>query len=169
MTRSKFIIMKHEAKRAGLHYDLRFKMPNSKDWDSYAVRKGVPTEPGKKVMAVKTTIHSEKEALFTGKIETGYGAGKLSKWDGGSCDIIKYDKKHMTIDFKGSKVKGIYHFISTGVMDKDYSKPTYLLFKGKIVQETTGMISRIPSCGEMVDTEEGPTEEVPEKKLSWSK
>ena len=28
-TQSKFVVMKHEAKRAGLHYDLRFKLPKS--------------------------------------------------------------------------------------------------------------------------------------------
>jgi len=61
--------MKHQAKRAGLHYDLRFKMPNSKDWASFAVPKGIPTTPGKKVLAIKTTTHSEKEALLTGVID----------------------------------------------------------------------------------------------------
>ena len=84
MTPSEFVIMKHEAKRAGLHYDLRFKMPKSNMWDSYAVRKGVPTEPGKKVLAVKTTLHSRKEALLTGNIKDGYGAG--GKGSSGECN-----------------------------------------------------------------------------------
>jgi hypothetical protein len=132
MTRSKFVVMEHKANKAGLHFDLRFRMPKSKDWDSYAVRKGIPTQPGKKVLAVKTTIHSEKEALLTGKIESGYGAGVLKKWDDGSCDIIKYSDKHIVIDFKGSKVKGIYHFVNTGVIDKDFNKMNYLLFRGKL-------------------------------------
>ena len=132
MTKSQFIVMKHEAKRAGLHYDLRFKMPGSNNWASFAVRKGVPTLPGQKVLAVRTHDHTRQEALFTGEIKQGYGAGKLTKWDGGSCDIIKYGTGHIAIDFKGSKVKGIYHFISTGVIDKDYKKQQYMLFKGKI-------------------------------------
>ena len=159
MTTSKFVIMKHEAKKAGLHYDLRFRIPKSKDWDSYAIRKGVPTEAGKKVLAIKTTIHSEKEALLTGNITDGYGAGKLTKWDNGTCIIHKYNDKHITIEFKGSKVKGIYHMISTGFIDKDFKKPTYLLFKGKAIKEGTGMISRVPAISNGDEVEEGPTED----------
>jgi len=164
MTTSRFIIVEHKAKRAGLHYDLRFRIPSSKDWASFAVPKGVPTEPGKKVTAIKTTIHTEKDALLTGKIEQGYGAGTLKKWDSGSCNIIKYSDRHMVIDFGGSKVKGIYHLISTGVIDKDYNKPTYLLFKGKMVSEGCGMISRIPSRGISSDVEEGQAEDEEENK-----
>ena len=133
MTNSKFIIVKHEAKRAGLHYDLRFQMPNSQNWASFAVRKGVPTSPGQKVLAIRTHDHTAKEALMLGTIESGYGAGKLSKWDDGSCIIHKYSSAHMAIEFKGRKVKGIYHLISTGVIrKKEFKSKQYLLFKGKM-------------------------------------
>ena len=128
---SKFVIMKHEAKRAGLHYDFRFKIPGSGNWDSFAVRKGVPTEKGKKVLAVRTTQHTEKEALLTGTIKSGYGAGKLTKVDGGSCIILKYKDSSMSIILKGSKFKGLYHMVSTGVIDKNFDGKQYLLFKGK--------------------------------------
>ena len=130
---SKFIVVKHEAKRAGLHYDLRFKMPGSKNWASFAVRKGVPLEPGKKVLAVRTHDHSDEEALFLGTIETGYGAGNLSKWDSGSCLIEKFTIPHIIVEFKGSKIKGIYHFINVGVSKGRpfYKNKQYMLFKGK--------------------------------------
>ena len=135
MIASKFVVIKHEAKKAGLHYDLRFRIPKSQRWTSFAVRKGVPTTIGTKAVAIKTRIHTEEGALFVGTLETGYGAGKFTKWDDGPCDIIKYSDRHMVIDFKGSKVKGIYHLISTVVINK-YSKnkkdSTYLLFKGKL-------------------------------------
>jgi hypothetical protein len=160
--------MKHQANRAGLHFDLRFKMPNSKDWDSFAVRKGVPTLPGKKVLAVRTTVHSEREALLVGKIEKGYGAGTLTKWDGGSCDIIKYKDKHIVLDLKGSKVKGIYHMTSTGYIDKKFDKKSYMLFKGKSVAEGSGMITRIPaiaSDGDEVEEDQGNSVS---KRLPWS-
>jgi len=138
MTKSRFVIMKHEAKRAGLHYDLRFKKPNSNMWDSFAVPKGVPEKPGQKVLAVRTTLHTEKEALFTGTIKPGeYGAGKLTKFDGGSCDILKYTPAHIVLDFKGSKIKGIYHMVSTKISSrssKDKEK-AYFLFKGKVKTE----------------------------------
>jgi len=128
---SEFVVMKHKAKRAGLHYDLRFKIPGSNDWDSFAVPKGIPLEAGKRVLAVRTTIHSRDEALFTGTIESGYGAGKLTKWDGGRCLILKYSTPHISIIFKGSKVKGLYHLINTGIKDKKSEGKQYLLFKGK--------------------------------------
>jgi len=145
MTNSKFIIVEHHAEKARLHWDLRFRMPKSKLWASFAVRKGVPTKPGQKVLAVKTHDHTEKEALFIGTIKQGYGAGVLKKWDDGSCIIHKYGRGHIVIEFKGSKVKGIYHLVSTGVVDKNYKKQQYFLFKGKIIKEAgCGMTSRIP-------------------------
>lgn len=130
-SKSKFIVVEHNAKKARLHWDLRFIMPNSKIWMSFAVRKGVPLEPGKKVLAVRTHDHTEKEALMLGTIESGYGAGELKKWDDGACIIHKYSPSHMTIEFKGRKLKGVYHLISTGFIDKDYKRQTYMLFKGK--------------------------------------
>ena len=129
--KSEFVVMEHEAKRAGKHFDLRFKMPGSNNWASFAVRKGVPTEKGKKVLAVRTHDHSRKEALMTGTIKKGYGAGKLKKWDGGKCDILKYKPSSMSLIFKGRKVKGLYHLVSTGVMDKNFDGKQYLLFKGR--------------------------------------
>lgn len=131
MAASKFIVVEHKAKRAGLHYDLRFKIPGSSKWASFAIRKGVPLETGKKVLAVKTGDHTEREATFIGTIKTGYGAGVLKKWDSGSCDVLKFSTAHITVNFKGSKVKGTYHFVSTGVIDKDYDKPSYMFFKGR--------------------------------------
>lgn len=166
MTKSKFIIVEHHAKKARLHWDLRFRMPKSKNWASFAVRKGIPTEPGKKVLAIRTHEHSEKEALFIGTIKDGYGAGVLKKWDFGDCIIQKYGRGHIVIEFKGRKVKGLYHLVSTGLMNKkEYKKQQYLLFKGKLgikeslyrddrfdpktqkggmVSQAVGMISRVP-------------------------
>lgn len=153
-----FIVIEHKALKAGLHYDLRFEIPKSNKWASFAIRKGVPLSPGKKVLAVRTKDHSKQEALFTGNIKAGeYGGGKLKKWDGGSCKILKYSKTSMTLDFKGSKVKGIYHLVSTGVIDKDFKKPTFMLFKSSKLAEililkecgddsggSCGMVSRVP-------------------------
>lgn len=133
---SKFIVVEHKAKRAGLHYDLRFRMPKSSLWASFAVRKGIPEETGKKVLAVRTHDHTEKEALYTGEIKSGYGAGKLKRWDSGSCIIYKFSNAHISVEFKGRKIKGLYHLVNTGVMDKDYKSEKYMLFKGRIDVKT---------------------------------
>lgn len=129
MTTTKFVVIEHDAKKAGKHFDIRFKKPNSNMWDSFACPKGIPLKPAERRMVIKTTEHTEKEAIFTGEIKSGYGAGILKKWDSGSCIIEKYSKKHIVIIFKGSKLKNKYHFISTGVMDKNFKAPTYLFFK----------------------------------------
>lgn len=132
-TKSRFILIKHEALRAGLHWDLRFKIPGKQDWDSYAIRKGIPTGSEKR-MAIRTTIHTEEEALYLGKIPPGeYGAGELFKWDSGSCEILRYEPgRHIVIRFHGSKIYGIYHFINLSRLKKG-SENQYYFFKGKIL------------------------------------
>jgi len=167
MYNSEFVVTEHRAKRAGLHWDLRFEIPKSKLWASFAVRKGVPLSPGTKVLAIRTPDHKKDEALLTGTLKSGYGAGKFKKWDRGKCIIHKYSVAHMTIEFKGKKLKGLYHLINIGVVDKNFKGLQYFLFKGKLINETTGMISRIPSGGIAEDTEEGPTEEIGVT-LPWS-
>jgi bifunctional non-homologous end joining protein LigD len=100
---------------------------------SFAVRKGIPLEPGTRVLAVRTHDHTKEEALFLGTIKDGYGAGRLKKWDDGDCIIHKFGPGHIAIEFKGRKVKGLYHLISTGVVNKgEYKRQQYMLFKGKI-------------------------------------
>lgn len=128
MNKSEFVIVKHEAKRAGLHYDFRFKKPKSKMWDSFAVRKGVPMRPGEKVLAVKTTEHTEKEARLTGVLASGYGAGKFTMEDEGSCEILKYTDKHISIRLSGKKFTGVYHLFRT---PQNRKQKDYFLFKGR--------------------------------------
>jgi len=132
-TKVKFIIHTHHAKKAGVHTDVRFQKPNdTKNWLSFAVRKGVPTKPGVRVLAIKTNLHSEKEALFTGEIPEGeYGAGKLEIFDKGTATIELYKPAHIAINFNGKKIKGLYHFINIGVSNrKKFKDNQYLLFKG---------------------------------------
>jgi bifunctional non-homologous end joining protein LigD len=134
---SRFIVVEHKAFRAGLHYDLRFKIPGSANWASFAIRKGIPTQPGTKVLAMRTNDHSESEALFLGTIPSGeYGAGELIKWDDGSCEVLKYTSPHITINFKGNKVNGLYHFINLGVVHRNYKEKSYLFFKSREAPKT---------------------------------
>ena len=127
MTKSKFVVVKHEAKKAGLHYDFRFKMERSKMWASFAVRKGVPSKPGEKVLAVRTEDHTEKDALLTGVLKSGYGAGKFTMHDSGSCDILKFSDRHISIRLNGKKFKGVYHLFRI----TDAKQKNYFLFKGR--------------------------------------
>lgn len=129
---TKFILVEHTALTRGKHWDLRFSIPNSKNWASFAMNQMPPEEPGKRVYITRTNDHSEKEALFIGKIPEGtYGSGSLKKVDGGNCNVIKYTNAHIVIDFKGKKLKGIYHFINMGVIRRDYKSKVYAFFKAK--------------------------------------
>jgi len=133
-TNSKFVVTEHDAKKARLHWDLRFRMPNSKLWASFACRKEIPLKSGTRILAIRTHDHTEKEAKTTGTIEKGYGAGKLKEWDSGSCVIEKYTSSHIVIEFKGKKTKGYYHMISLGNIKgrPAYKDQQYLLFKGSL-------------------------------------
>ena len=132
MAKSKFILIKHEARKAGLHFDLRFQIPGKKDWDSFSLPKGIPVGSEKR-MIIRTTIHSEKEATFVGTISSGYGSGILKKEDSGTCDILRYEPgKHIAIKFNGSKLKGVYHFINMVKIGRGKGKQ-YLFFKGKML------------------------------------
>jgi len=130
---SEFVVIDHNALKAGKHQDLRFKLPNSPMWASFAVKKRVPLTTGVKVLAIRTNDHSYADATFTGVLKSGYGAGTFKKFDGGSCEILKFDKKHIAINFHGHKVKGLYHLISVQhISSKNKSKQKeYILFKGK--------------------------------------
>ncbi len=135
MIKSRFVVTEHSAKKARLHWDLRFRMPKSKLWASFACRKQIPLKPGIRILAVRTHDHTEKDALMTGTIEKGYyGAGTLKDWDKGNCEIEKYSSAHIVIKKKKKKLKGIYHLINIGnIRGKPvYKAQNYMLFKGKV-------------------------------------
>jgi DNA ligase D-like protein (predicted 3'-phosphoesterase) len=130
----RFIIHDHHARKAGYHQDIRFQNPiDLRQWYSFAVPKRVPLKPGTKVLAIRTHIHSEEEALFQGEIPAGeYGGGTLMLFDQGACKIQKLTSAHIVILFQGSKVKGLYHFISIGNVKRgDFKQQHYMLFKSK--------------------------------------
>jgi bifunctional non-homologous end joining protein LigD len=132
---ARFVIHLHDAIKRGKHYDLRFQIPNSSNWASFATTKELPKQPGESLYIVRANDHSEKEALFTGTIPEGeYGAGTLKVWDSGSCTISKYSPYHIIIDFHGSKLKGIYQFLNVGIFGgkQSYKKKVWKFFKSKV-------------------------------------
>jgi hypothetical protein len=135
---SEFILVRHEAKKRGVHYDLRFEIPNSKLWASFSLNEMPPTQPNKRIYIPRTNDHSRETALYTGKIPEGeYGAGIIKKIDGGDCEIVKYRNSHIIVDFKGKILKGKYHFINVGTYDKkrNYKKKVYGFFKAKDIKQ----------------------------------
>lgn len=131
---AKYILVKHEALKRGTHYDLRFEIPNSKNWASFALNELPPTEPGKRIYIPRTTDHSSHDALYLGKIDEGeYGAGILIKIESGNCEVIKFTNSHIIVNFKGKKLRGNYHFINAGLFGKkrNFKQKVYSFFKAK--------------------------------------
>ena len=133
-----FVLDRHEAIKRGLHWDLRFKLPDSKNWASFSMNKFPPSKPGEKIYIPRSPDHSEEGALFTGTIEKGeYGAGKIIREDQGECVVHKYTKTHIVVEFHGKKLKGLYHLINTSVFSKkkaNFYRNIYSFFKGKITE-----------------------------------
>ncbi len=130
--KSRFAIHLHLAKRAGRHHDIRFEIPNSDLWASFATKKEIPLETGKKILLFRTNDHTEEQALMVGKIESGYGAGVLKLWDSGDCIIEKYSNQHIVITFFGKKIKGKYHLINLNQITRKSNKErAYIFFKAK--------------------------------------
>jgi DNA ligase D-like protein (predicted 3'-phosphoesterase) len=123
-----FVIQKHDA--SSLHYDFRIQIDGV--LKSWAVPKGLSTDPREKRLAIRTEDHPIEYANFEGVIpEDEYGGGPVLIWDRGEFRNIKEEDKgdasllknlqegHLTIWLEGEKLKGGYALIRTGKSDDD--------------------------------------------------
>lgn len=123
--RQTFIISSHQAKRAGLHYDLYLSTTEDcVDFLAYALPRGFPTEKGVKHLAIKVENHSPEAVNFEGEIKEGYGAGTKEIWDEGTYIPYRHivAPKPIRIDFFGSKIVGTWYL-------KHWSENRWLIFK----------------------------------------
>ena len=119
-TKGTFVIRRHTALRAGLHFDLHL------DGESFAIPKGMPKTSGTKVLAIATQYHTPSEARFTGTIPKGqYGAGTTEIIDEGEMTIIEHTPNKIAFHLHGDTYAGNYFLIKT----PRYGKSTWLLMK----------------------------------------
>jgi len=69
-----FVDHGHEARRSGLHHDLRLSDGNVAF--SWAIKKGLPEKPGEKRTAIRQPDHKVSYISFQGHLPSGYGATK---------------------------------------------------------------------------------------------
>ena len=83
-----FVVQKHAAQRAGLHWDLRLEHAGAL-W-SWAVPKGPSLDPADRRMAIHVEDHPIDYADFQGVIPAGeYGGGSVETWDRGTWEPLE--------------------------------------------------------------------------------
>jgi bifunctional non-homologous end joining protein LigD len=104
-----FVVQRHDARR--LHYD--FRLERNGALASWAVPKGIPLEPGQRVLAVHVEDHPLDYATFEGEIPKGnYGAGTVEIWDSGTYELVEEKRDGgLTVRLRGSRLEGTWTLV----------------------------------------------------------
>jgi len=138
-----FVVQKHQAHRAGLHYDFRLEHDGVL-W-SWAVRKGPSLDPKDRHVAIHVEDHPLDYADFAGNIPDGqYGAGKVEIWDRGTWDPLNDPDEGMrtgdlTFALHGQRLNGRFHLVRLRPKPGQRGRQdNWLLFKGHDEAEHAG-------------------------------
>jgi bifunctional non-homologous end joining protein LigD len=108
---ARFVVQEHHAR--SLHWDLRLERDGA--LASWAVPKGIPPDPRKNHLAVRTEDHPLEYLDFHGEIPAGsYGAGTMKIWDRGTYETHKWRESEVMITFHGERLHGRYVLFRTG-------------------------------------------------------
>ncbi len=121
--RPRFVIQEHHATR--LHHD--FRLERDGVLVSWALPKGLPTDPGVNHLAVQTEDHPIEYGSFEGTIPKGeYGAGTVTIWDTGDYELEKWREGEEVIVTIHGRTHGSHRLalIRTG---GDDAKPQWLI------------------------------------------
>jgi bifunctional non-homologous end joining protein LigD len=106
----RFVVQEHHATR--LHWDLRLEHEGT--LASWAVPRGIPADPKRNGLAVRTEDHPLEYLEFQGTIPEGnYGAGEMKIWDRGTYELEKWRKDEVIVVLHGDRVQGKYVLFQT--------------------------------------------------------
>jgi bifunctional non-homologous end joining protein LigD len=106
----RFVVQEHHAR--ALHWDLRLEHDGA--LASWAVPKGIPPDPAKNHLAVRTEDHPLEYLEFHGDIPQGeYGAGTMRIWDRGTYEQHKFREDEVMVTFHGERLHGRYVLFRT--------------------------------------------------------
>ena len=107
----RFVVQEHSAR--AMHWDLRLEHEGT--LASWAVPKGIPTDPKRNNLAVRTEDHPLEYLDFHGEIPAGhYGAGTMKIFDRGTFEVEKWRDAEVMVVFHGERVRGKYVLFKTG-------------------------------------------------------
>ena len=105
-----FVIQEHHA--TALHWD--FRLERNGVLVSWALPKGLPTDPQHNRLAVPTEDHPLEYAGFENTIPAGeYGGGRVTIWDRGSYVTEEWTPDKVKVVLSGSKAQGRYVLFRT--------------------------------------------------------
>lgn len=101
----RFVVQKHNAKKAGLHYDFRLEgVITPGFFDSWVIPKLAVDQACR--LAIMVEPHSESCAYFEGTYGPGYGEGTVEIWDQGTYEIIEKNDTNIKVLLSGTRLNG---------------------------------------------------------------
>lgn len=105
-----FVIQEHHAR--ALHWD--FRLERAGVLVSWALPKGLPTEPKHNHLAVQTEDHPLEYASFAGDIPAGeYGGGGVTIWDRGTYVTQEWTDDKVKVTLSGARARGRFVLFRT--------------------------------------------------------
>jgi bifunctional non-homologous end joining protein LigD len=106
----RFVVQEHSAR--AMHWDLRLEHEGT--LASWAVPRGIPPDPQRNHLAVRTEDHPLEYLEFQGDIPEGnYGAGTMRIWDRGTYEPHKFRDDEVMVTFHGARLEGRYVLFRT--------------------------------------------------------
>lgn len=122
----RFVVQEHHA--TALHWD--FRLEHDGVLVSWAVPKGLPLDPKTNHLAVPTEDHPLEYGSFEGEIPAGeYGGGKVTLWDHGTYEELKWTDREVMVVLHGSRIEGRYVLFDTGPRRASSNKRSWMLHR----------------------------------------